>query len=49
MRHLGDLFDLDNATNDRLLAENDRLPGIGVHELRTSASAVRIVKRRVHP
>lgn len=31
--HLRDLFDLDNATNDRLLAENDRLPGIGIHEL----------------
>lgn len=30
---LTDLFDLDNATNDRLLAENDLLPGIGVHEL----------------
>jgi hypothetical protein len=32
-RHLQDLFDLDNATNDRLLAENGRLPGIGVEEL----------------
>jgi hypothetical protein len=31
--HLRDLFDLDNATNDRLLAENDLLPGIGIHEL----------------
>ncbi|MEO8134258.1 MAG: RES family NAD+ phosphorylase [Betaproteobacteria bacterium] len=31
--HLGDIFDLDNATNDRLLAENERLSGIGVHEL----------------
>ena len=31
--HLHDLFDLDNATNDRLLAEHDLLPGIGVHEL----------------
>jgi RES domain len=31
--HLADLFDLDHATNDRLLAENQRLPGIGVHEL----------------
>lgn len=27
------LYDLDNATNDRLLAENDLLPGIRVHEL----------------
>jgi len=31
--HLAEIFDLDHATNDRLLAENDRLPGIGVHEL----------------
>jgi RES domain-containing protein len=31
--HLADLFDLDHATNDRLLAENQRAPGIGVHEL----------------
>jgi RES domain len=30
---LADLFDLDNATNDRLLAENDLLPGIAKHEL----------------
>jgi RES domain-containing protein len=31
--HLADLFDLDDATNDRLLAEHGLLPGIGVHEL----------------
>jgi RES domain-containing protein len=31
--HLADIFDLDNATNDRLLAENQLLPGIGAHEL----------------
>jgi RES domain-containing protein len=31
--HLADIFDLDNATNDRLRAENDLLPGIGVREL----------------
>jgi RES domain-containing protein len=31
--HLQQLFDLDHATNDRLLAENDRLPGVGVAEL----------------
>ncbi len=30
---LAHLYDLDNATNDRLLAENDLLPGIRVHEL----------------
>jgi hypothetical protein len=31
--HLADIFDLDNATNDRLFAENNFLPGIGIHEL----------------
>jgi len=31
--HLADIFDLDNATNDRLLAEKELLPGIGVREL----------------
>jgi RES domain-containing protein len=31
--HLADLFDLDNATNDRLIAESNLLPGIGIHEL----------------
>lgn len=31
--HLRDIFDLDNATNDRLRAENDLLPGIGIDEL----------------
>ena len=31
--HLKDIFDLDQATNDRLLAENGGLPGIGPHEL----------------
>lgn len=31
--HLGDIFDLDNATNDRLIAENNLLPGIGLEEL----------------
>lgn len=30
---LAHLYDLDNATNDRLLAENDLLPGMRVHEL----------------
>ncbi|HEY9279810.1 MAG TPA: RES family NAD+ phosphorylase [Eoetvoesiella sp.] len=32
-QHLKDLFDLDNATNQRLLAERGGLPGIGVDEL----------------
>ncbi len=31
--HLADIFDLDNRTNDRLLAEHQLLPGIGIHEL----------------
>jgi hypothetical protein len=31
--HLRDIFDLDNATNDRLRAENNLLPGIGIDEL----------------
>ena len=41
--HLTDLFDLDNATNDRLLAENDRFPGIGVHELVFGVPHYRVV------
>jgi hypothetical protein len=32
-RHLQAILDLDSATNDRLLAEHERLPGIGVEEL----------------
>jgi len=31
--HLSDIFELDAATNDRLLAENQLLPGIAVQEL----------------
>ncbi len=31
--HLRDIFDLDQATNDRLLAEHNALAGIGPHEL----------------
>ena len=42
-RHLADIFDLDNATNDRLLAENELLPGIGVHELVFGVQYYRIV------
>jgi len=30
---LRDIFDLDSVTNERLLAENGLLPGIGIHEL----------------
>ncbi len=32
-RHLADLFDLDNATNERLRAERGLAPGIGIEEL----------------
>jgi hypothetical protein len=31
--HLRDIFDLDHATNERVLAENGLLPGIGIQEL----------------
>ncbi|WP_457645453.1 RES family NAD+ phosphorylase [Profundibacter sp.] len=31
--HLADIFDLDHATNERLQAENNLLPGIGIDEL----------------
>ncbi len=31
--HLGAIFEIDAATNDRLLAEQQRLPGIGLEEL----------------
>ncbi|HEX2603444.1 MAG TPA: RES family NAD+ phosphorylase [Oxalicibacterium sp.] len=31
--HLSDIFELDNATNERLLAEHGRAVGIGVDEL----------------
>jgi hypothetical protein len=41
--HLRDLFDLDHATNDRLLAENNLLPGIGIHELVFGVPYFRIV------
>jgi RES domain-containing protein len=41
--HLQDLFALDHATNDRLLAENNLLPGIGIHELVFGVPCFRIV------
>jgi hypothetical protein len=41
--HLKDLFELDDATNDRLLAENDRAPGIAAHELVFGVPYFRIV------
>jgi len=41
--HLDDIFDIDNATNDRLLAENNLLPGIGIDELVFGVPYFRIV------
>jgi hypothetical protein len=41
--HLDIIFDLDHATNDRLFAENDLLPGIGIHELVFMVPNFRIV------
>jgi RES domain-containing protein len=41
--HLQDIFDLDNATKDRLLAESELLPGIGIHELVFEVPCYRIV------
>ena len=41
--HLQDIFVLDHATNDRLLAENDRVLEIGVHELVFGVPYFRIV------
>jgi hypothetical protein len=40
---LAAIFDLDNATNDRLKAENDLLPGIGIDELVFGVPYFRIV------
>ncbi len=41
--HLDIIFDLDNATNDRMQAENDLLPGIGIHELVFAVPNYRII------
>ncbi|WP_078056323.1 RES family NAD+ phosphorylase [Pacificimonas flava] len=41
--HLQGIFDLDHATNDRLFAENNLLPGIGIDELVFGISYYRIV------
>ncbi len=41
--HLADIFDLDHADNDRLLAENNLLPGIGVNELVSGVPFYRMV------
>jgi hypothetical protein len=41
--HLRDLFDLDQATNDRLWGENGLLPGIGSHELTFGVANHRVI------
>ena len=41
--HLRGIFDLDDTTNDRLFAENDGLPGIGIDELVFGVSYFRII------
>jgi len=41
--HLQDIFDLDNATNERLQAEANLLPGIGIDELVFGLPYFRIV------
>jgi RES domain-containing protein len=41
--HLRDLFDLDNATNERLRGEHGGLPGIGVDELVFGVPNFRII------
>lgn len=42
-KHLEDIFDLDHATNDRLAAENNLLPGIGLEELVGGTNYYRVV------
>lgn len=42
-RELQDLFELDGATNDRLLGEANLLPGISVHELLFGVAYAHIV------
>lgn len=50
--HLADIFDLDNATNDRLLAEHQLLPGISAQELVAGipyASVINAAFTHAHP
>ena len=42
-QHLRDLFDLDQATNDRLWGEEGRLPGIDGHELAFGVPNYRVI------
>ena len=51
-QELQDLFELDSATNERLLGEANQLPGIGVHELLFGvayASIVNAAFTHAHP
>ena len=49
-QHLRAIFDLDHATNVRLLAEHDLAPGIGVHELVFGVPHFRVVNAAfTHP
>jgi RES domain-containing protein len=41
--HLQDIFDLDDATNERLLAQDDLLPGIGIEELVFGVPRYRVI------
>ena len=41
--HLQDIFELDGATNDRLLAEQQRFPGIGIEELVFGVPCSRVI------
>ena len=50
--HLSDLFDLDNATNERLRGERGLLPGIGIDELVSgvpNASLINAAFTYAHP
>lgn len=50
--HLADLFDLDNATNERLRGERGLLPGIGIDELVSgvpNASLINAAFTYAHP
>jgi hypothetical protein len=48
--HLADIFELEGATNDRLLAENERLVDIGMREFVFGVPSYRIVNATfAHP
>ena len=52
--HLRGIFDLDHATDDRLLAENDRLPGLSSkhRKLRSPgtsrSNSLKSIRRNLH-